>query len=395
MTSKVFRAFVLVASIGAMPVSAQKTNPIPTQRDSAGIRIIEYRTLGPVAPPVSALGKSPFPSGLDLLPDAFLLSVKPYLDLGGLRGSSDEEFDAAHAMLDVAELPDGRVAVSDFSALKLFGADGKHIGTFGRFGRGPGEFRQTRAICLIGRDTLLLVDLDYRTSLWTADGKHIQTFARRGIVAPPTCGDNGALIVKGSAIPDAHGRVEYRSMQADGGKSRSLGHFPNHFQLPATNIQLVGSSLFVSPGTTFELRVENSSGSVRRITRFSKPPVVLTDAQWRATVEARFPRKWRSVESDAFIAKIIALPPDQRHPAYHRVLVDQSRRTWVEDVSLFPGWTVLDSAGLLLGRVRLAPMTSGGRPRLIRVMSDHIVVRDLDADGAAHVRFFKFSETKH
>lgn len=71
---------------------------------------IEYRTLGPVAPPVAALGKSPFPSDLELLPNAFKVSVKPFLDLGGTQGSSDADFDAAHAMLDVAELSNGNVA---------------------------------------------------------------------------------------------------------------------------------------------------------------------------------------------------------------------------------------------------------------------------------------------
>lgn len=221
----------------------------------------------------------------------------------------------------------------------------------------------------------------------------MQTFARLDVVAPPTCSDNGTLIVKGSAQPDARGMVEYRLTQADGGKSRSLGYFPNHFQLAAPNIQLVGRLLFVSPGTTFELQVRSNSGAVQRITRFTKPPVGLTDALWKASIEARFPRKWRTAESDGFIARMIALPADQRFPAYNRVLVDQSRRTWVEDVSLDPGWTVLDSAGMLLGRVRLAPMTPGGRPRLVRVISDHIVVRDLDGDGAAHLRFFRFGET--
>ena len=93
-----------------------------TVRDSAGIRIVEN-----AAPPEgSRLG--------------WTISPEPTVTIGVAEG---EEPYMLYGAIDAARLDDGRIVVANIGTneLRVFGAAGTHLATWGGRGEGPGEFR--------------------------------------------------------------------------------------------------------------------------------------------------------------------------------------------------------------------------------------------------------------
>jgi hypothetical protein len=96
--------------------------------------------------------------------------------LGELRiGTKDGDGpDAFGFIQSLAVFPDGVIAVFDGSvpALRLFGADGKHVRTLGRVGAGPGEYRNQALGLAVDRDGVLLMydPGNVRLNRWKEDG---------------------------------------------------------------------------------------------------------------------------------------------------------------------------------------------------------------------------------
>ena len=90
-------------------------------RDSAGIRIIENAR----------------PADDSRLP--WRIGSEPAVSIGEVFGA---EAYLLHQANDATILPDGRIVVANTGTneLRVFGADGVHLATWGRDGEGPGEF---------------------------------------------------------------------------------------------------------------------------------------------------------------------------------------------------------------------------------------------------------------
>jgi hypothetical protein len=90
--------------------------------------------------------------------------------------------------------PGGKIAVPVFpdAVIKMFDVTGKHTGTVGRKGRGPGEFEAISRVGWLG-DTMWVTDgTQRRVSLFTSDGKLIRTVANPSIANKPIAGIGGA-----------------------------------------------------------------------------------------------------------------------------------------------------------------------------------------------------------
>jgi len=90
------------------------------ERDSAGVRIIEYAGV------------------VSELPVAFTIADEPTLDLGGPRDPIDHELGPGEH--NSARLSDGRIVVTERTHLKVFDGKGRYTATLGKPGKGPGEF---------------------------------------------------------------------------------------------------------------------------------------------------------------------------------------------------------------------------------------------------------------
>jgi hypothetical protein len=199
-------------------LSAQPPNPVI--RDSAGVRIVEYASVSGSLPQIAVAGKS-------------------FLDLGGLKGNPDEEFDAGHPMLGATRLSDGRLVVTDMARLMFFSPTGSFLTSAGRRGRGPGEFTQLGKVCRLRGDSLLAIDWsERRLSLWDSAGKLVRAFSRPGEVALTSCFSDGSVIIPdfgdgGGAVPASPSAIglsdrtiEYIRIRPDGSVIRTLGRHP-------------------------------------------------------------------------------------------------------------------------------------------------------------------------
>lgn len=85
----------------------------------------------------------------------------PTLEIGLIDGDEEYLFGSVESVL---RLEDGRVAVSDGGASRVsfYDSDGVFVGSFGRVGQGPGEFRNLSRIYAHGTDSLRVLDRSTR-----------------------------------------------------------------------------------------------------------------------------------------------------------------------------------------------------------------------------------------
>ena len=83
----------------------------PTIRDSSGVRIVEYPTLGAGSASNNNRAVNPLALQLNQLPPALRIAEKPFLDIGGLKSDSAQEFDARTPLLSTVTLSNGTVIV--------------------------------------------------------------------------------------------------------------------------------------------------------------------------------------------------------------------------------------------------------------------------------------------
>ena len=102
----------------------------------------------------------------------------PELAIGEVDGPDATTF-AQLIALEVGD--DGRIYVLDrqLSELRIFDASGAHMGTAGRQGAGPGEYRNANGLLWLAPDTLLVIDQrGNRYSVVDRDGAYMRSVVR-------------------------------------------------------------------------------------------------------------------------------------------------------------------------------------------------------------------------
>ena len=373
---------VLVSLLAAIQASAQVASPVI--RDSAGVRIVEYRSRETVRD----------------APSPFKLESNPWLQLGGLKENLEEEFDFTHPFLAPTRLSDGRIAVTDWASIKFFDSTGRFLGSAGRSGRGPGEFTQLRRVCLLRGDTLLAIDYsDGRLSLWDGQGNLIRAYTRIGYLATDPCFPDGTLLAqrpppgKRSAITGPQ-RANFARFKLDGTVITEVGDLPLDEYGPIMRLATVIAStdrIYVADAKSYEVRVKSRSGQLTWILRVLAPPMEITDDRWRSEIDRRIPPDVPPAQRRAQIAREMQLPRPDVFPAYRRVRVDPVHRLWIQSYEKPELWTVFDSVGVLLGNVRL-PQFDAGPGVLAAIERNALAILHPDADGARRISFYRFTE---
>lgn len=378
----VFGAVAGLAATARTVGPLQANKPRPTIRDSAGTRIVEYASLRG-APP------------------AFRIAARPYRNLGGLTDGAHAELDSRQPWLSAVELTNGTIVVNEFTQLKFFSRAGVVLRTAGRKGSGPGEFTQTREVCVLRGDTLLVIDYsDGRLSLWDDQGRHVRTLMRPGFIPLNACSADGTVIVRDPTLISSVDRFgtpqfEYLQLGLDGRIIRRLGALPaEKYTGPIFREPVIlphGQDLYVSDARTFELRVHRLGGRLVRIIRVSEPATAISEGEWRTLVDGMIPRSLVGDQRESLRSRILGQGRPAAFPAFRRVQLDPVHRTWVQDYKRPTRWTVFDSAGTLRGQVELASLGLTA-PELVRVSADHIVVRNRDTDGAVHLSWYSIRD---
>ena len=332
-------------------------------RDSAGVRIVE-----------TAVADADLPR--------WALDSVPRVAIGVLEGDSAYQLDRVREALLVRD----RIVVANGGGreLRVYGIDGTHIATGGRQGAGPGEFESITWMAPFAGDSVIVFDDRHRRfSILDLDAKFGRSFAAvedffdiagrfadGTFLLPPVvsfgAGDesrNGLVrdsthLVRVSAAGDAPDtllaiigpeiilHVTPRSMSA---RMAPFGR---------TTRVAVGDTVFHSATSdAYEIRSWTREGRLVRVLRRSMEPAPVAQAEIER-YKARELERARSDNQRRELERTLAeMPYPGRMPAHGHIRVDDENHLWVQDYSPWTeeptAWTVFDSDGRAVGRVRL------------------------------------------
>ncbi len=333
-------------------------------RDSAGVRIVES-------------GAARWRAG-----EGWRVSAEPTLSLGE-GGADAPDFSR---IVGVYRLAGGGLAVVDGGTdqVHAFDPGGALVGSWGREGDGPGEFRRMRAAGARG-DTVWVYDAGTRRITFVG--------ARSGggfRVAPLSVGgggmgaagwlDDGSLVFVSDMLytsvpadrPPAgfqRFRASYVKVDPTGegrdtllvadGSERVLQYGDNSIEIfrplfgRSASQAVAGGRLFYGDQATWEIRGYGADGTLQEVIRRTGVDLGLTDAAYQAAVERRVADAPPEARPGLRALYRSQERPAER-PAYGVFLPDAEGDLWVQDFSVngdAPTWSVFDPDGVWLGTV--------------------------------------------
>lgn len=373
-------------------------------RDSAGIRIVESRT-------------SAWAPG-----EEWTIAPSPSLEVGVESGQPEYEFASIWA---ATRHPDGRIAIVDGGAaeVRIFGADGRHLRTFGGRGDGPGEFQEGPFVRWAGGDTLIT---------WDPRALRLSWFDGEGTVVRDR---SLASLLMEHPVPTARGSPTAWYLSPEGGllavgfaldieaDRRHFG-YPLHLVLPGWDTVFALGSHGVQeaivteeglgvpnpfaawvrpavrwdPPTVFvgglgrsEIAALNPEGSVARLLRPAIPRASVTERMieghrdlWRARADST------DVSPAPFLAALAQFEVPDSLPPFWALHTDESGNLWAarrarleqgREVDL----EVLDPEGTWLGTVRLPD----GVHRILEIGSEYLLALSRDELGVHRMRMHR------
>lgn len=361
-----------------------------TQRDSAGVSIIEHTAGTWAAGPV------------------WTVPAQPTLQIGEESGSPEYLFSG---VVGAVRLPDGRIAVANRSTgeIRIYDAAGRFVAAMGGRGDGPGEFQRLAWLGLSAGDSLLaLDDASRRLSLFGADG----TFHRsiqvggQGTGVPQVAGvfENGSVIVgeRASALSARTGLsappLAFVRYDRAGSPVDTLATVPGPEQL--TRVSQGGMSVttppfgrfpvgaargaraFLSANDRFEIGVFGRDGRLRALIRRQGGPEPITTEQLEEVIAAVHDDNARRAYRDA----IAEMPRNRTMPVFSEFVADATGSVWLREFGRreeTATWHVVSPDGAPPVSIRLpGPFrpTDIGAEYLLGVWTDEL--------GVEHVRLY-------
>ena len=409
-------ATLTLAGCGGARDVAESGGAAPTIRDSAGVAIVLNRG-------------ATWASG-----QGWSVGESPTLDLGG---TGDPVYELGR-VVGAVRLSDGRVAVANAatSEIRFYDAQGKHLETQGREGTGPGEYRAIAALWLGPNDSLLVADVGAQRltildgqgavarsfSLGGMSGLQMPTNGRMSLAFPSGWFADGSVLgmQMGFRVNDSREGV-YRDTVAlvrygpDGAQRDTVARAPGveMQQMPLTVgtrtaatpspvalgrspvMAVAGDRVLLSGNDAWQVEIRGGDGTLQRIIRVDAAPKPITDAdkeayRTQALEQLEAVPQLRSLPAqlqDQFKDRIRNATFPATLPFLAGILPSGDGTIWVEEV-LGPSqearrYAVLDSAGVLLGRVA---MPAKFRPTFIG--ATEVLGVWTDADEVEHIRSY-------
>lgn len=335
------------------------------ERDSLGVTIIE----------------SASPAWVES--EGWRVEDEPVLDLSASGTGEPHEF---HRVSDMATLADGSIAVAMPSEVRFFTPSGSHIGSVGRDGEGPGEFRRLTDVDPLPGDSVMAFDYWLRrVTVYGPRRALARTFSLNLTLA-----DQKVHPVDGRALLAASEWPSWAREDAEAGSVRahkalillsSSGELVDTLAvvagtesvlLPAeegwsdarplfgkgSHVAVADDRIVVGTADFMGYRVLDLEGRATAIVRAPGYDLTLSatllDAERAARMEVN--------PSPAMKEHLDQLPTPERRPAYSNLLVDATSAVWVEEHRgeilnfMSPAarrWEVFDPDGAWLGTVEL------------------------------------------
>lgn len=345
------------------------------------------------------------------------LSIEPTLTIG--IGIADPDYEFTE-IVGAVRLNDGQYVVADRASLdlRIFDESGRHIRTAGRYGGGPGEFRN---IYWLGRDpgdTILVYDANLRRlSRFAPTGSYVGGTFIDGLPEmnnPIPFGrlpDGSYLLwtdIK-SVSGDPPTRVErpqlplYR-LSADGQNVTSLGRFP-WMELAivpaegggywrdfrefgrATGFVVWNDEVVAADNAQWELRLFGGDGELHRVIRKTAREIEITAGDVEALHAATLDRLPEPLRRRTARRYEVGPPLPRTFPAHAARMVTGADRLWVKEYQR-PGdtasvWSIFDHAGQWV-----STLAHAADLELLDIANDLAVMRARDEDGVQFVAVY-------
>lgn len=391
-------AALLVAALGGCEPGGDAEGSVAT-RDSAGVTIVESRE------PVWSEG------------EGWTVVVEPSASIGVVDGEAVYQLDRVR---EVATDPNGRIVVANggSSEIRVYDPSGRHLGSFGGPGEGPGEFRSMGSMLLLGDTVVVFDEAAQRLTYFDLSGERIGTtsFEPTGDPIHPlrmyavggAVEAGFAMLVRAFPADMRPEPVTYRDTlptlrySRDGALVDTIGEFAgmDTHSTPRrsgsvtfarySSAEVHQGLLYMTDGGTYEVRVYEPGEGLVRILRALVEPRPVTDellAGYRATIAELVQdaeERRRAVAS--FDERMATWPRRETLPWISGIVVDSHDHVWVGEYQPRfdrspPTWGVFDAEGLWLGRVE---MPAGFTPT--EIGPDYVVGITRDEFGVEYVR---------
>ncbi len=322
--------------------AAHAQSAVTAVRDSAGIRIVSH-------------------SGSARPQSRWRIGPEPLLEIGGENSAGPTLF---NDIWGAARTIRGDIVVSDNATqeLRMFDSNGRHLRSFGRRGDGPGEFWQIKRVYVRG-DTVLAIDTQRGTALFTLDGKLIrqrqQPFVK-GFMADGGWGvlRDGSVIVTASGPSAANLSrfvgtfTELRGLlriSPDGRSATLLREVPtfdyyrasgdaSYSRLtfaPTLSVAISDNNVCFGRGETYEVHCISREGALTMILRQNVPLSPVTSdakAHYRERVRTQRPTPGhRAIPQAQLDAQAASAQFAATFPAYDRIVAGVNGEIWVSE----------------------------------------------------------------
>lgn len=365
-------------------------------RDSAGVTIV----LNPEMP-VSGTG-------------GWRVTERPALRIGVVDGRPAETFSGVfHGTV----LADGRIVVANTSPVeaRVFDSRGRHQVSFGREGRGPGEFTgRISQVTLVEPDTVGLRNGRLGVHLFLADGSYLRTVPR-----PPESGvadwlGDGRFLLR-TAIravepPDVGVfDLPYLHLIRSAGRQRqdTLGVFSGIDQyrngsvetsiiLPYGRETLTAfgaGRVYIGHSAAYAIRVFSVDGFLERVIRKRYRPLAVSAEDRAAGVNGALQEPlFRAPLPDQVLAQlerqVREAPIPDTHPAFEELVVDRMGFLWVRSPSPTGAaqlrWDVFSPEGILTATVAVPAVW-----RVLEIGEDYLLAVSRDDYEVEYVEMYE------
>jgi hypothetical protein len=356
-----------------LPACGRDANPPAhpvTERDSAGVHIVEHRG----RPPVGFGG--------------WTVAPEPRLTIGGLAADEDHQ---VYRVRGAAALTDRSIVLANAGSgeIRLYSPAGSLVRSQGRKGGGPGEYQSPTIVGRIAGDTLVVGDFqNNRVSFVHPEAGFIRSFVAnqdgrfgfaRGALDDGTVLMGGGVLFGGDTdVQEGFSRqgTEFHLVDRAGEGRLDLGDFPGPELLTTvqssgegalisarslpfsrnTETATGGNQVFIGTNDTYEIRRFDARGTLTQILRDLTPPPAITRSQLN-----EYARREAEDAEEGDRARVLSdwesIEPPATFPAFIDLRVDRLGNLWVRDFALPTDeratWSVFDSAGMLAARLAL------------------------------------------
>ncbi len=364
-------------------------------RDSAGVAIVENTRPAPD----SRLG--------------WRVGEVPAVSIGTGEG---DEGEMLFIVLDATRLADGRIVVANAgtSELRVFGADGAYLETWGGPGEGPGEFGRftPQAVSRWPGDSVAAGNMfQSRLEVFDSRGRHGRTVTLAdGFHSFLGVLPDGAVLAKPSRVLSgisgyedlslARRDEDFGLLRSDGELRVSLGLHPGEEWYASTTppsatvhpfgrstiATIWGDIVVLAPTDRYELRAYGSDGALVRIIRRDHELRSPTRAELDDLLAESFADLPEEVRM-RFVAQTEDMPLVEFFPAFEALHSDLLGHLWVQEYR-FPGedgnlWTVFDADGRVKGLVETPPGLD-----IFEIGEDYVLGKTIDEFDVERVQLW-------